>query len=77
MWLQVSTEEFNLVYERSKTAFPETPIVWLKELTQYLNQKLPLEIQDPVFSNKPPGYPLSVVSALHIYLFSRFKCDFI
>lgn len=59
--LTISTEEFNLVYERSKTAFPETPIVWLKELTQYLNQKLPLEIQDPVFSNKPPGYPLSVM----------------
>lgn len=77
MYLQISTEEFNLVYERSKTAFPETPIVWLKELTQYLNQKLPLEIQDPVFSNKPPGYPLSVVSAHNPINFYGLKCNFI
>ncbi|XP_066249199.1 transmembrane protein 214 isoform X1 [Euwallacea similis] len=59
----ITTEEFHLVYNRSKTAFPDTPIVWLKDLTQFLNQKIPIEIQDPVFSSKPLGYPLNVMPA--------------
>ncbi|XP_050295863.1 transmembrane protein 214 [Anthonomus grandis grandis] len=59
--LAINTDEFVQIFEKSKLSFPDAPIVWLKELTQFLNQKLPLEIQDPVFSNKPIGYPLSVV----------------
>ncbi|CAG9768719.1 unnamed protein product [Ceutorhynchus assimilis] len=59
--LAINPDEFSLIYERSKIAFSDAPIVWLKELTQFLNQKIPLEIQDPVFSSKPFGYPLNVV----------------
>lgn len=40
------------------------PIVWLKELAQFLNRKVPVEIADPIFKNKPFDYPLSAVSNL-------------
>lgn len=61
--LSIDSEEFSSVYEHAKKAFPDAPIVWLKELTQFLNQKLPIEIQDSVFSNKAHGFPLYVTPA--------------
>ncbi|XP_056635637.1 transmembrane protein 214 [Diorhabda sublineata] len=57
----IDVNEFKDVYEKNKNHFPEAPIVWLKELLQYLNQKVPIESHDPVFSTKPINYPLSVV----------------
>lgn len=33
----------------------------MKELAQYLNQKIPIDVQDPVFMNKPAKYPVVVV----------------
>ncbi|KAJ8935395.1 hypothetical protein NQ314_012813 [Rhamnusium bicolor] len=57
----IDIDEFNSVFEESKNHYPDAPIVWLRELVQFLNQKVPIEVQDPVFSSKPKNYPLNVV----------------
>ncbi|CAH0550148.1 unnamed protein product [Brassicogethes aeneus] len=57
----INVEEFVQIYEKNRTLYPDTPIVWLKELVQFLNQKVPIELADPVFTNKQQGYPLNVV----------------
>ncbi|KAL1501959.1 hypothetical protein ABEB36_007180 [Hypothenemus hampei] len=59
--LAIDSEEFISLYKRCTETVPEAPIVWLKELTQFLNQKIPVDVQDPVFAKKPYKYPLSVV----------------
>ncbi|RZC43263.1 transmembrane protein 214-B, partial [Asbolus verrucosus] len=57
----VSASEFKSIFEKSRSYFPDAPIVWLKELTQFLNQKVSVELQDPVFTTKPQSFPLSIV----------------
>ncbi|KAF7279687.1 hypothetical protein GWI33_006848 [Rhynchophorus ferrugineus] len=59
--IAINSEEFKTLYEKTKKAYPDAPILWLKELTQFLNQKICLEISDPVFSSKPQGFPYNVV----------------
>lgn len=66
---QINVEEFKHLYENTKLLFPDAPVVWLKELSQFLNQKVPAEVQDPVFSNKNEGYPLSNVRILNIFIY--------
>lgn len=41
--------------------FPDAPLVWLKTLAAYINSEISIEKYDPLFSNKPDGYPLNVV----------------
>ncbi|XP_060536011.1 transmembrane protein 214 [Cylas formicarius] len=55
----IDVTEFSSIFERTKSLYPDAPILWLKELTDYLNHKIPVEVPDPVFSNKPSGFPLS------------------
>ncbi|KAH1000815.1 hypothetical protein HUJ04_013100 [Dendroctonus ponderosae] len=62
--LAISPEQFSIEYEESKRSFPDAPIIWLKQLTHFLNQKIPLDVKNPVFSNKPSGFPLNMPSAL-------------
>lgn len=62
--LQITADEFKNVFESSKASFPDAPIIWLKELVQFLNRKLPIEVSDPVFRGKSNEYPLSAVSEL-------------
>ncbi|KAG5876904.1 hypothetical protein JTB14_001188 [Gonioctena quinquepunctata] len=57
----IDEEEFLSLFEKTKIQFPDAPIVWLKELVYFFNQKLSLDIQDVLFSTKPQGYPLSMV----------------
>ncbi|XP_050500167.1 transmembrane protein 214 [Diabrotica virgifera virgifera] len=57
----IDVNEFKDIYEKNRNHFPDAPIVWLKELLQYLNQKIPIESHDPVFASKPVNYPLNVV----------------
>lgn len=66
---QIDVDEFRAIFEKSKNHYPDAPIVWLKELVQFLNQKVPIEVQDHVFASKPEGYPLNLVS--FIYNFFR------
>ncbi|XP_022913719.2 transmembrane protein 214-B [Onthophagus taurus] len=59
----ISIDELKKVYEQNKTLFPDGPIVWLKELQQFLNRNIPVEISDPIFQNKSDCYPFSVIPA--------------
>lgn len=45
----------------NQTNYPDAPLVWLKTLVGFLNAKIPVEKDDPIFSGRPDGYPLSVV----------------
>lgn len=72
---QISADELRKVFESSRVGFPDMPIVWLKELAQFLNQKIPVEVPDPVFKSKPFGYPLSAVSS-KIYSSTPLYCHF-
>ncbi|KAJ3646437.1 hypothetical protein Zmor_024025 [Zophobas morio] len=58
---QIDVEEFNNVFEKSRSHFPDAPIVWLKDLAHFLNQKINIELQDPVFTQKPRNFPLNIV----------------
>ncbi|XP_058803960.1 transmembrane protein 214-B [Phymastichus coffea] len=54
------TEVQNLL-ATNQANFPDAPLVWLKSLVGFLNAKIPVEKDDPIFSGRPDGYPLSVV----------------
>lgn len=56
-------EDFKSCLELSKERFPDAPLVWLKELSAFLNSKISLEINDSVFSTKSDAYPLNTVPA--------------
>ncbi|CAH1365193.1 unnamed protein product [Tenebrio molitor] len=58
---QIDIEEFKNLFERSKSQFPDAPIIWLKELSHFLNQRINLDVQDPIFISKPPKFPLLIV----------------
>ncbi|CAL1289333.1 unnamed protein product [Larinioides sclopetarius] len=36
---------------------PDSPLLWLKDLTSFLNIKLDISVEDLTFSSKPLGYP--------------------
>ncbi|KAF8793216.1 Transmembrane protein 214 like protein [Argiope bruennichi] len=36
---------------------PDSPLLWLKDLTSYLNVKLDIAVEDLTFASKPLGYP--------------------
>ncbi|XP_044265792.1 transmembrane protein 214-A [Tribolium madens] len=57
----IDVDAFKNVFEKNKSQFPDAPIVWLKELSWFLNQKLNVEVHDPVFATKPENYPLKIV----------------
>lgn len=45
----------------NKVRFSNAPLVWLKEVANFLNSKIQIEIDDPTFSNYHPNYPLSAI----------------
>ncbi|XP_045521969.1 transmembrane protein 214 [Pieris brassicae] len=55
-----ATELANII-ATNKLRFSNAPLVWLKELANFLNSKIPIDIDDPTFSNLPPNYPVSVL----------------
>ncbi|KAJ8976095.1 hypothetical protein NQ317_008432 [Molorchus minor] len=57
------SKKLSLFLKRVKISIQMPPIVWLKVLVQFLNQKVPIEAHDPVFSSKPKGFPFSVVQS--------------
>lgn len=61
LFFKISVEEFKSKFETTKTLFPDGPIIWLKELAQYLNQRITVEVVDPTFKNKSDCFPYSAV----------------
>lgn len=54
-------EELNELLTIAQIRFPEAPLLWLKELSAFLNIKIPISKEDTIFSGKPKDYPLSLV----------------
>ncbi|XP_011495907.1 PREDICTED: transmembrane protein 214 [Ceratosolen solmsi marchali] len=55
-WIDV-TEVQNLLLNH-QARFPDAPLIWLKILVAFLNSKITVEKDDPVFSSRPSTYPL-------------------
>ncbi|XP_050352609.1 transmembrane protein 214 [Nymphalis io] len=52
--------ELANIITTNKVRFSNAPLVWLKEVANFLNSKIQIEVDDPTFSNYPPTYPLCV-----------------
>lgn len=54
--------EFRAVLDRNQLIFQDMPLVYLKEMVQFLNQKVHVDLSDVTFASRPETYPLKVVS---------------
>ncbi|XP_030031154.2 transmembrane protein 214 [Manduca sexta] len=54
------TELANII-ATNKIRFSNAPLVWLKDVANFLNTKIQIDVEDPTFSQHPSSYPLSVV----------------
>lgn len=55
---KVKQSELETTIKASKTHFPESTSIWLKDAAAFLNHVLPYEAEDPIFFGKPADYPL-------------------
>lgn len=60
-FFQIDATELATIITTNKIRFSNAPLVWLKEVANFLNSKTQIEIDDPTFSQHPALYPLSVV----------------
>lgn len=54
---KVSLHDIQMMMTESKTHFPDTKSIWLKDVAAYLNTLVPYEVSDPLFNGKPDNYP--------------------
>ena len=54
---RISGGDIQALLVESKTHFPDSKSIWLKDVTAYLNSLIQYEVVDPVFSGKPANYP--------------------
>lgn len=59
--LQIDVKEMENLMISNQNQFPDAPLIWLKTLAAFLNAKIPIEKDDPLFSSRPDGYPLNIV----------------
>ncbi|XP_068620080.1 transmembrane protein 214 [Battus philenor] len=57
----IELSELENVITTNKIRFSNAPLVWLKEVANFLNSKMQIEIDDPTFSTYPSSYPLSAI----------------
>lgn len=57
----IDTTELANIITTNKIRFSNAPLVWLKEVANFLNSKTQIEVEDPTFSAQDPLYPLSVL----------------
>lgn len=60
-FFQIDPAELANIITTNKLRFSNAPLVWLKEVANFLNSKTQIDIDDPTFSNQNPLYPLSLV----------------
>ncbi|KAM3960329.1 transmembrane protein 214 [Aphomia sociella] len=53
--------ELANIIATNKIRFSNAPLVWLKEVANFLNSKTQIDVEDPTFANYPPTYPLSAL----------------
>ena len=52
---QIRVNDFKKAIESTMTHFPDSPLIWIKDIAYYINDKLQFEPEDPFFTNKPDG----------------------
>ncbi|CAK1550700.1 unnamed protein product [Leptosia nina] len=57
----IDATELNNLITTNKLRFSNAPLVWLKEISNFLNSKIPIDVDDPTFTNYPPTYPVNVI----------------
>lgn len=55
----IDVTELASIITSNKVRFSNAPLVWLKEVANFLNSKIPIEVEDPTFTIYPATYPLS------------------
>ncbi|XP_012281120.1 transmembrane protein 214-A isoform X2 [Orussus abietinus] len=58
---RIDANELQNLLDTDQVRFPDAPLIWLKDLLAFLNVKIPVERDDPLFSDKPENYPLCVL----------------
>lgn len=59
---ELKVSDFEKVSEETKVKFPDMPLIWLKDIAYYLNEKFPpTEPEDVLFSDKSIEYPSSAI----------------
>lgn len=58
---QIDPSELASIIATNKLRFSNAPLVWLKEVANFLNSKTQIDVEDPTFAHNSPDYPLSVV----------------
>ena len=48
-------DKINTIIHDLPARFPNHPIIWLKDLTEYINSRVNQDSADPTFSSKPHG----------------------
>ncbi|CAK1584254.1 unnamed protein product [Parnassius mnemosyne] len=59
----IDPAELANIITTNKIRFSNAPLVWLKEVANYLNSKTQIDVDDPTFFNYPPTYPLCAIPA--------------
>lgn len=57
----IDHDELATIIATNKVRFSNAPLVWLKEVANFLNSKTQIEVDDPTFANKPTNYPLCII----------------
>ncbi|KAI5640139.1 hypothetical protein NE865_07396 [Phthorimaea operculella] len=57
----IDINELATIITTNKVRFSNAPLVWLKEVANFLNSKTQIDIEDPTFMVYPSSYPVSVV----------------
>ncbi|KAL0870073.1 hypothetical protein ABMA27_006234 [Loxostege sticticalis] len=57
----IDPSELASIIATNKLRFSNAPLVWLKEVANFLNSKTQIDVEDPTFAHNSPNYPLSVV----------------
>lgn len=55
---EIDLTELASIITTNKVRFSNAPLIWLKEVANFLNSKIQIEIDDPTFSDYNPNYPL-------------------
>lgn len=62
VFASISEEDVKNHLATLEVLCPNNPIIWLKDLTHYLNVKLDISVEDLTFASKPLGYPSTLLN---------------
>jgi hypothetical protein len=58
---KITVNDIRSMLTESKTHFPDSKSLWLKDIAVYINTLIPYEVTDPIFTGKPENYPMCLL----------------